>query len=151
MASLKFSMTKDADSFFRDQATPVLLFLTDILIFEKNLKILIFKMSFQKYMMISKLTTHKKVSPKLDLDALGFRAQLTVLEPLVSKVSTFTFTFASLGERKQNDPKYRFVVRKKPSEMAVAPRISQCIALHWLYLAGWTLFGDTILMEGVKN
>ena len=75
--------------------------------------------------MISKLTTHKKVSPKLDLDvdALGFRAQLTVLEPLVSKVSTFTFTFASLGERKQNDPKYRLVLRKKPSEMAVAPRI----------------------------
>ena len=125
MASLKFSMTRDADSFFRDQATTVLLFLTDISIFKKNLKIFIFKMSFQKYMMISKLTTHKKVSPKLDLDvdALGFRAQLTVLEPLVSKVSTFTFTFASLGERKQNDPKYRLVLRKKPSEMAVAPRI----------------------------
>ena len=39
--------------------------------------------------MISKLTTHQKVSPKLgvkDGDASGSRAQLTALEPLDSNV-----------------------------------------------------------------
>ena len=56
-------------------------------------------------------TTHQKVSPKLgvnDVDASGSRAQLIALEPLVS---TFTFTFASFGKRKQIDSKYRLVLK----------------------------------------
>ena len=45
------------------------------------------------------------------VDASGSRAQLSVLEPLVTKVVTFTFSFASLGKRKQNDPKSRLELK----------------------------------------
>ena len=65
-------------------------------------------------MMISELTTHQKVSPKLgvkDVDPSGSRAQLTALEPLDSNMQLSLSLLPALAKEKQMDPKSRLVLK----------------------------------------